>query len=161
MGIFLDGRFDTERQERGGARDLENSRLTKGWRLVLSSVNHARALAELKYLDGAAGSNAVHLQYESVLELARFYREAESLSREKPIQVVHAHDLFSAATALLARQSYQYRVILDYSSGSKMFPPKKGALLKTEAPVFGFRALEILEEWVLKNVNHLIVETRG
>src|SRR5215471_3540591 len=114
MGVLLHGRFDTERQRRGGTRQFESARLTGGWNLVLSSGKHSRARSEQHHLDHLGGNDPIHLQYESPLDLARFFREADSLSREKPIHAVHAHDLYSAATALLARKTYEYRVIIDY-----------------------------------------------
>ncbi|HET9131287.1 MAG TPA: glycosyltransferase family 4 protein, partial [Terriglobia bacterium] len=88
-------------------------------------------------------------------EFARFFMEVGVIARKNPIRVVHAHNLYSAALALAARRFYGYRVVLDYHGRM----PEEYALGKDSDR--SRRALELLEEWVLRNSDHVIVVSRA
>ena len=185
MGILLDGGLDTQWQSRGGTRDRESrsdsqSRVTAGWNLVLSygDLSHqtgyrTRVVGELQHLDSAGGLDPFLLLFdrnpekfemtEGIAhaavprsEFARFFMEVGAISRKNPIRVVHAHNLYSAALALTARRFYGYKVVLDYHGRipeEYVFLGKGGDRSR--------RALEMLEEWVIKNSNHVIVVSRA
>jgi len=185
MGILLDGGLDTQRQSRGGTRDRESrsdaqSGVTPGWNLVLSygDLSHqtgyrTRVLGELHNLDSAGGLDPFLLLFDRHpekfemtgdiahaavprSEFARFFMEVGVIARKQPIRVVHAHNLYSAALALAARRFYGYRVVLDYHGRipeEYVFLGKGGDRSR--------RALEMLEEWVIRNSNHVIVVSRA
>jgi glycosyltransferase involved in cell wall biosynthesis len=185
MGILLDGGLDTQRQSRGGTRDRESrsnaqSRVTPGWNLVLSygDLSHqtgyrTRVLGELQHLDSAGGLDPFLLLFDRNpekfemtggvahaavprSEFARFFMEAGVIARRNPIRVVHAHNLYSAALALSARRFYGYKVVLDYHGRIPRefeFPGKGGE--------WAHRALDMLEEYVIRNADHVIVVSRA
>jgi glycosyltransferase involved in cell wall biosynthesis len=185
MGILLDGGLDTQRQSRGGTRDRESRSdahpgVTPGWNLVLSygDLSHqtgyrTRVLGELQHLDSAGGLDPFLLLFDRNpekfqmsgdfahaavprWEFARFFMEVGVIARKNPIRVVHAHNLYSAALALAARPFYGYRVVLDYHGRipeEYVFLGKGGDRSR--------RALEMLEEWVIRNSNHVIVVSRA
>ena len=185
MGILLDGGLDTQWQSRGGTRDREDRsvaqpRITAGWNLVLSygDLSHqdgyrTRVLGELQHLDSAGGLDPFLLLFDRHPEIfemshnvahaavprtefARFFMEAEVIARKNPIRVVHAHNLYSAALALAARRIYGYRVVLDYHGRipSNVVLPGNGG-------DWTHRAVEMLEEWVVRNADHVIVVSRA
>jgi len=82
--------------------------------------------------------------------------EVGAIARKKPIRVVHAHNLYSAALALAVRPFYGYKVVLDYHGRfpEKYVIPGVGG----EGPR---RALEMLEEWVVKTADHVIAGSRA
>ena len=154
--------------------------MTSGWNLVLSygDLSHqtgyrTRVLGELQHLDSAGGLDPFLLlfdrnpeQFEMAAdaahvaiprsEVARFYLEISAIARQKPIRVVHAHNLYSAFLALSARWLYGYKVVLDYHGRipeEYVFLGKGGERAR--------RVLELLEEKVIQNVNHVIVVSRA
>lgn len=82
----------------------------------------------------------------------RFYLEVARLARQKPIRLVHAHNLYSAALALSARRLHNYRVILDYHG---RIPEEYVFLGKGRET--SKRALERLEEWTVRKADHVVV----
>jgi glycosyltransferase involved in cell wall biosynthesis len=185
MGILLDGGFDTQRQSRSRTRDSKShlnaqSRVTPAWNLVLSYGDlsrrdgyRTRVLGELQHLDSAGGLDPFLLLFDRNPEqfeltpgaahtalqrsdFARFFMEVSAIARKKPIHVVHAHNLYSALLAIFARRLYGYKVVLDYHGRiprEDLFPGISGAR--------SLRALELLEEWVIQNVDHVIVVSRA
>jgi len=156
------------------------ARVTSAWNLVLSVGDlstptgyRTRVLGELLHLDSAAGHDPFLLLFDRNpekfdvdaespylaiprSEFARFFLEINSISRKKPIQVVHAHNLYSALLALMARRFYGYRVVLDYHGRipeEYVFLGKGGDRSR--------QILEALEKWVSQNVNHVIVVSRA
>jgi len=154
--------------------------VTAGWNLVLSygDLSHqtgyrTRVLGELQHLDSAGGLDPFLLLFDRHpekfemsdeiahaavprSEFARFFMEVGVIARKHPIRVVHAHNLYSAALALAARRFYGYRVVLDYHGRipeEYVFLGKGGDRSR--------RALEMLEEWVIKNSNHVVVVSRA
>jgi len=154
--------------------------VTPGWNLVLSygDLSHqtgyrTRVLGELHNLDSAGGLDPFLLLFDRHpekfemtgdiahaavprSEFARFFMEVGVIARKQPIRVVHAHNLYSAALALAARRFYGYRVVLDYHGRipeEYVFLGKGGDRSR--------RALEMLEEWVIRNSNHVIVVSRA
>lgn len=152
----------------------------KGWNLVLSygDLSHqtgyrTRVLGELQHLDSAGGLDPFLLLFDRSpeqfeispgsphraiprMEFVRFFLEAETIARQSPIRVVHAHNLYSAALALSARRIYGYKVVLDYHGRipeEYVYLGKGGERSR--------RALEWLEEWVIRNVDHVIVVSRA
>ena len=74
------------------------------------------------------------------------------ITREQPIRLVHAHNLYSAALALLARRRYGYKVVLDYHGRipeEYVFLGKGGGTSR--------KLLEWLEGWCVKSSDHVIV----
>jgi len=154
--------------------------VTAGWNLVVSYGDlspqtgyRTRVLGELQHLDSAGGSDPFlllfdrnpeqfRLAFQSAhaaiprSEVVRFLLEVETISRKQPIRVVHAHNLYSAALALIARRFYGYQVVLDYHGRipeEYVFLGKGGERSR--------RLLEFLEKWVLENADHVIVVSRA
>lgn len=154
--------------------------MTPGWNLVLSVGDlstptgyRTRVLGELQNLDSAGGHDPFLLLFDRSpehfagigdspylaiprAEFSRFFLEVNSISRLKPILVVHAHNLYSAALALMARRFYGYKVVLDYHGRipeEYVFLGKGGDRSR--------RILELLEKWVIQSVNHVIVVSRA
>ena len=154
--------------------------MSQGWNLVLSygDLSHqtgyrTRVLGELHHLDSAGGLDPFLLLFDRHPEIfemsdyvahaavprsefARFFMEAGLIARKNPIRVVHAHNLYSAALALAARRIYGYRVVLDYHGRipeEYVFLGKGGDRSR--------RALELLEQWVIRNSDHVIVVSRA
>jgi len=154
--------------------------LNPGWNLVLSFGDlsyqtgyRTRVLGELQHLDSAGGLDPFLLLFDRYpekfemtagaahsaiprSEFARFFMEVGAIARKQPIRVVHAHNLYSAALALAARPFYGYRVVLDYHGRipeEYVFLGKGGDRSR--------RILEMLEEWVLRNADHVIVVSRA
>ncbi len=147
---------------------------SSGWDLVVSfgdlsraSGYRTRVLGELEHLDRASGFDPFLLLFDrrpaefslegvpfNALRRSsplRFYSEIAKLSRQKPIRVVHAHNLYSAALALPARRKYGYRVILDYHGRipeEYVFLGKGGRVSR--------RCLEALESWSVRQSDHVV-----
>ncbi len=143
-----------------------------GWNLVLSygDLSHrsgyrTRVLGELQHLDNINALDPFLLlfdrrpeQFELASppnhraiprsEFARFLLEVNALHRRMPVRVVHAHNLYSALLAMATRRFYGYRVVLDYHSRV----PEGG---RTGS------MLELLEERVIQNVDHVIAASRA
>src|SRR5262245_23198576 len=60
-----------------------------------------------KTFDGSVSHRVLHRS--SILQ---FYRVIADLRRQKPVRLVHAHNLYSAALALSGRQRFGYKVVL-------------------------------------------------
>jgi glycosyltransferase involved in cell wall biosynthesis len=154
--------------------------VSPGWNLVLSygDLSHqtgyrTRVLGELQHLDSAGGLEPFLLVFDRHPEqfelkdgtahaaaprydFSRFFMEVGAIARKKPIRVVHAHNLYSAALALAARPFYGYQVVLDYHGRipeEYVFLGKGGERSR--------RALELLEKWVIESVDHVIVVSRA
>lgn len=150
------------------------------WNLVLSygDLSHqtgyrTRVLGELQHLDSAGGLDPFLLCFDRNpeafefsadvahraiprAEFIRFFLEVETIARRQPIRTVHAHNLYSAALALSARKIYGYKVVLDYHGRipeEYVFLGKGGERAR--------RALEWLEEWVVRHADHVIVVSRA
>jgi len=99
-----------------------------------------------KALAGGVAHRVVHRR-----AVARFYREISHIARRKPIKLIHAHNLYSAALALSCRGRNGYKVVLDYHGRipeEYVFLGKGGAASR--------KALEILESWCVKSSDHVI-----
>jgi glycosyltransferase involved in cell wall biosynthesis len=80
-----------------------------------------------------------------------FYSAIAQIAGKTGIQVVHAHNLYSAALALSCRWKYGYKVILDYHGRipeEYVFLGKGGALSR--------KMLEALERWCVNHSDHVI-----
>ncbi len=154
--------------------------MTPGWNLVLSygDLSHqtdyrTRVLGELQHLDSAGGLDPFLLLFDRNpekfemmgdvahaavprWEFARFFMEVGTIARKNPIRVVHAHNLYSAALALAARPFYGYRVVLDYHGRI----PEEYVFLRQRRE-WAHHSLEMLEEWVVRNSDHVIVVSRA
>jgi glycosyltransferase involved in cell wall biosynthesis len=149
-----------------------------GWDLVVSygdlsrsSGYRSRVLGELQHLDSASGLNPYLLLFDRAPEdfrssdplrvpfraharsqMMRFYADVARLSRQAPIRLVHAHNLYSAALALSARLLHGYKVILDYHG---RIPEEYVFLGKGGRP--SRKVLEHLERWAVRHADHIIV----
>jgi glycosyltransferase involved in cell wall biosynthesis len=81
-----------------------------------------------------------------------FFSAVSNLAKQKPIGLVHAHNLYSAALALSRRRRYRYRVVLDYHG---RIPEEYAFLGKGGRP--SRMALEALERWCVKKSDHVVV----
>ncbi len=145
----------------------------KTWDLVLSygdlsrgSGYKTRVLGELEHLDENpflllfdrhpeefTRNARIDVPFRAIPRAAmlRFYPEAARLARQKPIRLVHAHNLYSAALAISARGLHHYRVILDYHGRipeEYVFLGKGGDTSR--------RALESLEAWTVRRADHIV-----
>jgi len=99
--------------------------------LSKSGGYRTRVVGELEALDSQTGLDPFLLvfehdpaQFEKELDinvphqvfrriaLPQFYRTLAQIRRRKPIQLVHAHNLYSGALALSCRRAYGYKAIL-------------------------------------------------
>src|SRR5207247_1075812 len=97
-------------------------------------------------LAGSAAHRVLHRR-----AVPQFYRELSHIARRKPIKLIHAHNLYSAALALSCRRRYGYKVVLDYHGRipeEYVFLGKGGSVSR--------KALEILERWCIKSSDHVI-----
>ncbi len=151
---------------------------TDGWDLVVSygdlsrsSGYRTRVMGELQHLDPLSGLHTFLLLFDRNPEgftmpagvdtpfrsvgrssMHRFYAEVARLRRLRPIRIVHAHNLYSAALALSARRLHSYRVILDYHGRipeEYVYLGKGGGASRA--------VLERLESWVARNADHVLV----
>jgi glycosyltransferase involved in cell wall biosynthesis len=89
------------------------------------------------------------LHRSSVLQ---FYKVTADLTRKTPVQLVHAHNLYSAALALSGRRRFGYKVVLDYHG---RIPEEYVYLGK--GGMTSRRVLESLERWCVQRSDHVIV----
>lgn len=81
----------------------------------------------------------------------QFYPALARLAAQKPIRLVHAHNLYSAALALSGRWRYGYKLVLDYHGRipeEYVYLGKGGETSR--------RALELLERWCVKRADHVV-----
>ncbi len=81
----------------------------------------------------------------------QFYPTLSRLAAQKPIRLVHAHNLYSAALALSVRWRYGYKIVLDYHGRipeEYVYLGKGGESSR--------RALELLERWCVKSSDHVV-----
>jgi glycosyltransferase involved in cell wall biosynthesis len=140
-----------------------------------SSGYRTRVLEELRHLDTQSGLDThlllfdrrpgdfkmpaglgIPFRAQKRSALWRLYPEISRLSRLAPVRLVHAHNLYSAAMALLMRWLFGYRVILDYHGRipeEYVYLGKGGALSQ--------RLLEGLERWVVRHSDHVLAVSDG
>jgi glycosyltransferase involved in cell wall biosynthesis len=73
------------------------------------------------------------------------------LARQKPIRLVHAHNLYSAALAISIRWRHRYKVVLDYHGRipeEYVFLGKGGQASR--------KLLECLERWCVLHSDHIV-----
>jgi glycosyltransferase involved in cell wall biosynthesis len=96
-------------------------------------------------------SNIPH-QALSRSAVLQFSNAVAGITREAPIRLIHAHNLYSAALALLKRRRYGYKVVLDYHGRipeEYVFLGKGGQGSR--------KLLECLERWCVKRADHIVV----
>jgi glycosyltransferase involved in cell wall biosynthesis len=83
--------------------------------------------------------------------LTQFYRALSRLTRQNPVRLVHAHNLYSTALALSGRWRFGYKVVMDYHGRipeEYVFLGKGGQGSLT--------LLEFLERWCVRRADHII-----
>ena len=80
-----------------------------------------------------------------------YFREISRLSRQGPIRVVHAHNLYSGALALSARPIYGYKVLLDLHGRI----PEEYVALRNGGAVSHW-CMNRLERWVVRSADHIL-----
>jgi glycosyltransferase involved in cell wall biosynthesis len=80
-----------------------------------------------------------------------YYREVSRLSRQGPIRIVHAHNLYSGALALSARPIYGYKVLLDLHGRI----PEEYIALRNGGDVSHW-CMNRLERWVVRRADHIL-----
>ena len=103
-----------------------------------------------KSFESSFGMDVPHrtIDRSAVLE---FYPALSRLAAQRPIRLVHAHNLYSAALALSARWRYGYKVVLDYHGRipeEYVYLGKGGETSR--------RLLELLERWCVKSSDHVV-----
>jgi glycosyltransferase involved in cell wall biosynthesis len=80
----------------------------------------------------------------------QFHTALAELAQLKPLRLVHAHNLYSAALALSLRWRFGYKVLLDYHGRI----PEEYVFLGKGGPS-SRHALELLERWCVTRADHV------
>ena len=176
MEVRLDGGLDPQRKIGGGKVTDKNRELPLN--LVLSYGDLApfggyrtRVLGELNALDRQDSHQPFLLVFDRNPErfertfqsdiphralrrsaVLQFPRALRHLARQRPIRLVHAHNLYSAALALSVRWRHGYKIVLDYHGRI----PEEYAFLG-KGGQGSRRMLELLERWCVTHADHIVV----
>lgn len=138
--------------------------------LIRQSGYRTRVLGELLHIERDSSMAPVVLAFDTQAGLAEpegfedvpvrirqrraqlYYSEIRRVSRERRIQVVHAHNLYSAALALSTRGFFDYKVILDLHGRI----PEEYVFLGKGGNVSRI-VLNALERWIVTRADHVVV----
>jgi glycosyltransferase involved in cell wall biosynthesis len=137
--------------------------------LIRPSGYRTRVLGEFRHLERgsdlepyllAFDRDAIRLEDEKPPDIEGRFRtrraplflpELRRISRTRTIRLVHAHNLYSCALALMGRRRWGYRVVLDLHGRI----PEEYVYLGKGGPM-SKRILERLEQWTVRQSDHVV-----
>ncbi len=110
-----------------------------------------RNAAQFDKLDLAGVRFFAHNRIALPAAAIQYHLDLSSLARRGRIRIVHAHNLYSGALALVARWRHRYKLLLEYHGRI----PEEYVILGKGGRL-SYWLLKLLEGWTVRNADHII-----